>query len=936
MRTQLALTAAFRALLALLFWALPPATRAETYRASFTDGDEGWTGYYRYPQGHRTDRGFRARGCLYADSGARFTAPQALTGNLRERFGEAFLLKFAISDYYDYGGVAHLVVTSASSRWQWTTDIDSPTQAWQEWTAVVRTDDPSGWRRLEGEGAFPALWEDVTSVDIIPTKGAGMHFDDVECLPAPAARGVPGEKTYALPLRVTSELNFPRVPVEAQVDFGQVIGASGLPGVLDPNSVLLVDQATGETVPHSTEGLEYGDQCRIGWVVTDPGRRDYELRFRTARDRPVLAPKPRVPLIGVGDLLHYNAGEPRPVTPILISGLQDMDGDGKRDLVGTWIYAHRPGTPWSGAVYFPRVGSPEEFRFGDMIRLPGLPGPTYCFFAVGDLDRDGQPDLVYTSRNARNAEFFLNTGDPTPAGHPTFEKGGHTGRAGGDWMPVRIADLNADGTPDLVFGKWRVYSEGTIPEGSPTSVFVYNANTHGLPFEAGATNKVALGGIQPDFIDLDSDGLLDVVCLVPDPTPPGLSTFRVGWQRNLGGDPPRFSECRLLSDVNTHAWRPTGLAAVRDGPRKGILLVTWNWQKCEFYEVKQPEQDEPRFAPPETAASMSAVILASDQAAPFVCDWDDDGDRDLLVGGGYGWPHVYVNAGSDRNPAYEGPRFVHAQGKPIRLVRDDVLGPPECWHDMGYPFPAYVDWDHDGLKDLMLPNETNRILWYKNLGTPASPKFGARSQVLVDGFPDSAQLRTETAELVSNHPHVYPTDERQPFYWRSGAAFVDMNADGLLDLITRQWSKYSLGLFLRYRNEAGELRLRRAQTLKTVDGKQFSGTRVNAVDWDGDGLLDLVYSVAMSKPGADTVFLARNAGTGTGPVFEAPRPLRCFGKPIYITRHGPHPWVGDLDGDNRPDLLCYTEWSVFPFYAHAALEMPHPPELQFGTVAPVP
>lgn len=334
--------------------------------------------------------------------------------------------------------------------------------------------------------------------------------------------------------------------------------------------------------------------------------------------------------------------------------------------------------------------------------------------------------------------------------------------------------------------------------------------------------------------------------------------------------------------------------------------------------------------------------MHSDQAWPCVCDWDADGDMDLLVGGGYGWPRIVINTGTVARPAFAEPKLILSNGKPIRLLRDEILGPPKSWHNMGYVYPVLVDWNGDGLPDLVCPNETNRIFWYKNVGTLKQPKFGKRRQILCDGFPDSPKLRTLSAQRANDKKSsngVYPYEKERPFMWRTGAALADFNGDGLMDLVTHDGHTRVATLFTQYRDSKGKLRLRKDSVLKLADGRAINDAIVGrrshwtesfrAVDWDGDGLMDLIYSFAGSQGGIQdngSIYLLRNCGTKSSPKFENPATMRCFGEPIRITAHGPHPWPGDFDGDGKPDLLACVEWSVYPFYRHAALMMKHRPK----------
>jgi hypothetical protein len=177
---------------------------------------------------------------------------------------------------------------------------------------------------------------------------------------------------YGFRLVVTSALpgDLGRIPMSVDIDFGRMARQIEASGVFDPNSIEVVDVVAGEAIAFArTEDFAYGDRGKIEWVVEDPTHTAYEIRFRTVPYRPPLQPQEYTPMIGVGDLLRYNAGVPRPFAISHSMRLIDMTGDGRADLAGCWNYYYRPGSPISGIVFYPRVGPEEDFTFGDLARL---------------------------------------------------------------------------------------------------------------------------------------------------------------------------------------------------------------------------------------------------------------------------------------------------------------------------------------------------------------------------------------------------------------------------------------------------------------------------------------------------------------------------------------------------------------------------------------
>jgi hypothetical protein len=91
------------------------------------------------------------------------------------------------------------------------------------------------------------------------------------------------------------------------------------------------------------------------------------------------------------------------------------------------------------------------------------------------------------------------------------------------------------------------------------------------------------------------------------------------------------------------------------------------------------------------------------------------------------------------------------------------------------------------------------------------------------------------------------------------------------------------------------------ETLKHASGKPINlggGSSVAAVDWDGDGDLDLVIG---NSEGA--VYLVPNDGTKQKPVFDQASRLKAGERNIVAEGGAAGPFFADWDGDGLPDLI---------------------------------
>ena len=659
-----------------------------------------------------------------------------------------------------------------------------------------------------------------------------------------------------------------------------------------------------------------------------------------------------------GDGSPLVLGDPQSIGDLFLESgnpiLLDWDGDGRTELVAsgdgvfTWCFADTiaDGTPLVD----------RGLRWGLMSRShhhdecdEGLCGK---IAAAGDFDGDGRSEIILAPRayskvpvvvlrlvagppSDRSGGVELEIVDDTiPAASAGIEK----------WRGVELAafDWDGDGRLDLVAGVhqdegywWVDPATGTVPEdqrdryhkdgrwkGAPGGYSLQLLRNSGSAAQPRFTYAGPLqlphappGGklaaADPDdpgagLLVLDErGGVWHLPLLASGPTP---RWGEIEELRTLHGAP--FCRGATLNSISTGAIEPGGSPDLLGGDISGN--VQW-CRYCGVDRAGRPVYDTPRKIkqqnPHVNGGAMSVITTG---------DWRNTGSADLLVGSVEGYIFWYRTLATEPlrfappERVRGGDQEIRYYGKPHPAAGyhwGSSQGPGDGFNG-GYSNPVLVDWDGDGLLDLVVGSMIGLFDWYPNRGTPSRPDLAPPQRLQVE-------------------------DEALFGPWRVQPGCGDFSGSGLPDIVTLDLD-LDLVLYRRVGPEdlqglqAGEkLRFEDGETIKTTGpftpqgGDGRGRTKIQVVDWDHNGTLDLVLGVG-PQPGSpfysSYVLLCRNVGSSAAPLFKRPEVLlfNAAGKALEFWRHAVHPGLVDWDGDGAWEILAGADlgfvWYFKPEY----------------------
>jgi len=458
--------------------------------------------------------------------------------------------------------------------------------------------------------------------------------------------------------------------------------------------------------------------------------------------------------------------------------LADLDGDGLIDMI--------VGNNSNKLLHMEQVEmNSEEFRLitrdfcGTVVSQDPSLSPVLC-----DLDGDGLFDLIV------NGNYNLRRYEQAETNSYVFDICENIQIQGGSQRSLSVIDLDNNSLLDLFIGN----EDGVIRRYEQTAEDSVEFNLVTPNFSSISTSYIAI----PMFCDLDDDGKYDLLLgtnednLVHFEQTDINSTEMILLQENLPG---------VTNDVHRK------VASVYDLDNDGLLNLLLGQQDGLVLQYEQLSNDLEAFE-----LINSNVLNALDvywNSFPCICDLDNDGYADLLIGDFFGKLHHYTQ--SDLSPFL----FLLANNNFNNI-------------DVGYEaVPRICDYNNDQVLDLLISNYDGYIIHYSAVGqysldfSFATSYFGqicTPFQLIFDiGDPDNDGLYdivsgTMFDDRLRRYEQTEPGDDNftqlanipinADITGNPSPVLTDIDEDGLIDLMIGTVDHYNIGKIIRLEQEA--------------------------------------------------------------------------------------------------------------------------------------